>query len=127
DFPEAPLALGIHGVDERLIAVAQVYAAPQRGTLDGLVRPGAVGELQGQAGPVLAVGHRLRRDRTRRHAGNNASFPSTFVKGTGVRARVLAGQAREERYGRRTSAAHRAAGRHAVDTADALQLLFARA
>src|SRR5205807_525779 len=32
--PEAPLALGIHGVDERLVAVAQVHAAPQRGTVD---------------------------------------------------------------------------------------------
>ena len=39
----AQLALGVHRVDEGLVAVAQVDRAPARGLLDALGRPGAVG------------------------------------------------------------------------------------
>ena len=41
------LALGVHRVDERLVAVAQVDGAPARGLVDPLGRPGAVGQLHG--------------------------------------------------------------------------------
>ena len=38
----AALALGAHGVDQGLVAVAQVHGAPLRGAVDDLIRPGAV-------------------------------------------------------------------------------------
>src|SRR3954465_2890970 len=71
--PEPPLALGIHGIDERLIAVAQVDAAPEGRPLDGPIRPGAGLTLQGQERLVLAVRHRLGDDWGRRHAPNSAT------------------------------------------------------
>ena len=40
----AQLALRIHGFDQRLVAVAQIDAAPDRRTGDDLARPGAVGQ-----------------------------------------------------------------------------------
>ncbi len=40
----AALALRIHGVDQGLVAVAQVHTAPQRCLVDGPVGPRAVGE-----------------------------------------------------------------------------------
>ncbi len=44
--PEHPhLAVGVHRVDEGLVAVAQVDAAPLRGAVDRPARPGAVGDL----------------------------------------------------------------------------------
>ena len=39
------LALGAHRVDERLVAVAEVDGAPDRGAVDDLVGPGAVGQI----------------------------------------------------------------------------------
>lgn len=41
----AVLALGAHGVDQRLVAIAQVYGAPLRGVGDLLARPGAVRQV----------------------------------------------------------------------------------
>src|SRR5690606_13425349 len=52
----APLALGAHRLDQRLVAVAQVDGAPDRGTGDDGVRPGPVRQLDGREGLVLAHG-----------------------------------------------------------------------
>ena len=54
---EAPLALGIHGVDQGLVAVAEVDAAPRRGAVDGPVRPLPVGQRHRRVGPVLLDWH----------------------------------------------------------------------
>ena len=43
-FVEAPLAIGPHRLDERLVAVAQIDAAPDRRSGDDLIRPGPVGQ-----------------------------------------------------------------------------------
>ena len=45
-FEHTALAFGVHGVDESLIAVAQVDRTPQRSFVDHLVGPRAVGEHQ---------------------------------------------------------------------------------
>src|SRR3954452_1181289 len=82
--PEPPLALGIHGIDERLIAVAQVDAAPERRLYDALICPGAVLQLQGQERLVLAVRHRLRDDWRRRHAPNSATSDPCRTYGEGL-------------------------------------------
>src|SRR3954471_8380896 len=71
--PEPPLALGFHGIDERLIAVAQVDAAPEGRLYDALICPGAVLQLQRQERLVLAVRHRLRDDWGGGHAANSAT------------------------------------------------------
>src|SRR5207253_11080951 len=81
DLPEAPLALGIHRVDERLIAVAKVDATPDRGAVDRLVGPGAIRELQRQALTVPAIRHRLRGDRARRHGANDATLEAFAASG----------------------------------------------
>ncbi len=54
------LARRRHRVDERLVAVAQVDRAPARGRGDGLVRPGAVGELDGDERYVALERHAAR-------------------------------------------------------------------
>jgi hypothetical protein len=61
----AALAHRGHGVDEGLVAVAQVGGQPARGLRDGLGRPGAVGQVDGRERAVAAERHRrrlLRRD-----------------------------------------------------------------
>ncbi|MNF31098.1 hypothetical protein D3C84_118510 [compost metagenome] len=45
---------GVHRLDQRLVAVAQVGAAPDRHFGDGLRRPGAVRQVDGGEGAVLA-------------------------------------------------------------------------
>src|SRR5712691_6587063 len=70
--PETPLALGVHRIDQRLIAIAQVDAAPQGRPLDARIRPGAVLQLQRQEGRVAVMRHRLRYDSRRRHPRNDA-------------------------------------------------------
>ena len=52
----APLALRVHGVDQRLVAVAQVDAAPQRRLEDALVGPGAVERTSGSHGLYFSKG-----------------------------------------------------------------------
>ena len=54
----APFALDVHGVDERLVAVAQVDRDPARCARDALVGPGAVGQLDARVGAVLVMRHR---------------------------------------------------------------------
>ncbi|MNF73300.1 hypothetical protein D3C84_552970 [compost metagenome] len=51
---EAHLLRRIHRLDQRLVAVAQVRAAPDRHLADGLRRPAAVGQIDGREGAVLA-------------------------------------------------------------------------
>jgi hypothetical protein len=50
------LALAVHRLDQGLVAVAQVDAAPQRRAGDGAVGPGAVGEGDRREGAVLGGG-----------------------------------------------------------------------
>lgn len=45
-----------HGIDEGLVAVAQVHRAPHRRGGDALIRPGAVGQGNGLKGDVLLAG-----------------------------------------------------------------------
>ena len=57
---DGALGLGPHGLDEGLVAVAQVSAQPAGGRGDALVRPGAVGQIDGgdvEEGPVLGKRH----------------------------------------------------------------------
>ena len=60
---QAELALGVHRVDQGLIAVPQVDAGPAGGPGGLLVRPGPIGEDERAVGPVEVEGHR--RDVTR--------------------------------------------------------------
>ena len=56
-----PLAVGSHRLDQRLIAVAQVDAAPERRAVDNLDRPASVGQIDRRKGTVLVdrhAGHR---------------------------------------------------------------------
>ena len=52
------LALGVHGIDKRLIAVAQVNGAPTRSLLEDSIGPGAVVKAERHHGLVQLVGHR---------------------------------------------------------------------
>ena len=56
----APLALGVHRVDERLVAVPQVHRAPARRLRQLLVRPGPIAQIEGDEGHVPVERHRLR-------------------------------------------------------------------
>ena len=53
----APLALVVHRVDERLVAVAKVDAAPHGRVGDDPARPLPVRQVDGCEGPVLLDGH----------------------------------------------------------------------
>ena len=67
----AQLALGVHRVDEGLVAVTQVDGAPARGLLDALRRPGAVGQLEGD---LLVEGQVLLERHSRRLLGVDHRF-----------------------------------------------------
>jgi hypothetical protein len=54
---EAPLALGTHGLDQCLVAIAKVDAAPDRWPLDHAVRPAPIGQVDGPEGLVFGGGH----------------------------------------------------------------------
>lgn len=51
--------LDAHGLGERLIAVAEVHAAPSWGVGDRAVRPLAVGKIDSREGPVFGDGRVL--------------------------------------------------------------------
>ncbi|MNM69437.1 hypothetical protein D3C81_810330 [compost metagenome] len=53
DLEHAQLLVGIHRLDQRLVAVAQVGAQPDRRLGDGLRRPGAIGNVDLREGAVL--------------------------------------------------------------------------
>ena len=63
----APLALGVHRVDERLVPVTKVDRAPQRRLHEPLVGPGAVGKDEGLERLVLGERHRAWGDGFRAH------------------------------------------------------------
>ncbi len=50
---ETHLLRGIHRFDQRLVAVAQIGAQPDRRLGDGLRRPGAIGDVDGREGTVF--------------------------------------------------------------------------
>ena len=50
------LFLDAHGVDQRLVAVAQVNRTPDGRFLDLLFRPGAVGQVDGDERNILFIG-----------------------------------------------------------------------
>ena len=54
----ALLADGVHRLDERLVAVAQVGRAPDRRAVDNAVGPRAVGQIDGRIRTVFPVRHR---------------------------------------------------------------------
>ena len=54
---QAPLALGTHGLDQGLVAIAQIDAAPGRSPLDRAVRPAPIRQLDRREGLVLGGGH----------------------------------------------------------------------
>jgi hypothetical protein len=58
----AAFAFGIHRVDERLVAVAQVDAAPQGRAIDHGVGPRAIAQDDRHGAGVLLEGHLLGRD-----------------------------------------------------------------
>ena len=66
---QGELALRVHRVDERLVAVAEVDAGPTRGVVELLVRPGAVVQHEWHVRAVLVEGH------GRRVAGQGQATP----------------------------------------------------
>src|SRR5205814_9731293 len=70
--PEPQLAVGIHRIDERLIAIAQVDRAPERRVLDPSVRPRAVRQpgVERPERPVFSERHRAQ---AHIHIGRSAS------------------------------------------------------
>ena len=60
EVEEPSLPARIHGIDERLVAVAEVGRAPDRRLLEHDVRPGAVGQRDGLVGTVFLKRHRHR-------------------------------------------------------------------
>src|SRR5262249_49215946 len=63
----APLALDIHRVDERLVAVTQIHRAPQRCLLEATIGPGAVVQHERDPRLVLLEWHLLGYHRFARH------------------------------------------------------------
>src|SRR5579875_2132869 len=58
DVEERHLAVGVHRVDERLVAVTEVDAAPARRLRERAVGPGAIRQAQRKGRPVALEGHR---------------------------------------------------------------------
>ena len=56
-FEHAHFAFWVHGVDQGLVAVAQVNTAPQRCLCDGCIRPGAISKNNRNVRRVLGEGH----------------------------------------------------------------------
>ena len=67
DLKHAPLALDIHRVDERLVAITQVHRAPQRRLLEAPIGPGAVVQHNRDPRLVLLEWHLLRCHGLTRH------------------------------------------------------------
>src|SRR4029077_14433110 len=57
---EAPLAMDVHRVDQSLVAIAEVDAAPGRRRRDHVRRPAPVGQVDRREWPVLLDRHSLR-------------------------------------------------------------------
>ena len=82
----APLTIRIHRVDERLVAIAEIDAAPQRGLLDSRVRPRAVGEHQWEPRLILLEGHLLWGDVWRWHWSAPDGALCLCCEGNGIEA-----------------------------------------
>jgi hypothetical protein len=67
EVEHAPLPGGVHRVDERLVSVAQVHAAPPRSLGDHPGGPGAVRQRDGSKGAVVTERHRSRGTCLRSH------------------------------------------------------------
>ena len=67
---EPPLARRVHGVDQRLVAVAKIDRAPQRCRGEVVVGPGAVRQLERRERLVLLERHLLGLDRWWGHVGS---------------------------------------------------------
>jgi len=52
----APLARGIHRLDQRLIAIAKIDAAPLRRLIDHAAGPGSIGQRDRRERPILGGG-----------------------------------------------------------------------
>ena len=57
EIPHPELLGDVHRVDERLVAVPEVHAAPARRPIEHRVRPRAFRQVDGLEGAVLLVGH----------------------------------------------------------------------
>ena len=57
-FEVGPLLVAVHGVDEGLVAIAEISGQPAGRLLDGFVGPLAVGEVDGLEGLVFGGGIR---------------------------------------------------------------------
>ena len=84
ELEESPLARAVHRVDERLVAIAKVGRAPDRGRVEDAVGPRSIGQIDGRVRSVFPVRHRHRvllgseNERTRGAAKNGyvgACFP----------------------------------------------------
>ena len=76
------LAVGVHRLDQRLVAVAQIHAAPDRRARDGARGPLAIGQRHGLDGAVLAHGIGLHRGSSFRNLGRQHSRPTVDDAGT---------------------------------------------
>ena len=56
-IPKAELFLGPHGIDEGLVTIPKVHAAPPRRLRDGPAGPLAIGQIDGLERPVFLKGH----------------------------------------------------------------------
>ena len=57
EVEEAALARRVHGVDERLVPVAEIRGAPDRRAVEDTVGPRAIGQIDGRVRTVLPVRH----------------------------------------------------------------------
>src|SRR6202023_1084632 len=64
-----------HRLDQRLIPVAQVDAAPQRRAVDDLRRPAPVGQIDGRKGAVFVDGHASHRKLLVAGSPSNVAVP----------------------------------------------------
>lgn len=88
----AHLALGVHRLEQGLIAIAQVRAHPDRRAGEGLGRPGAIGQGDRRERAVLGGGGLQHGkcvlcDRDRLHAAGTAACAASCVAGNGLRGR----------------------------------------
>jgi len=76
---EADLALPTHRLDERLIAVAQIDAAPARRPLEHAIGPHPIGQFEADEGAIAVMGHHIRPS-TRRAAARSPGLGSRYSR-----------------------------------------------
>src|SRR5262249_5359345 len=87
DLKHAPLALDIHRVDERLVAITQVHRAPQRRLLEATIGPGAVVQHNRDPRLILLEWHLLRCNGFARHT--TYPFAQQYIKLQSMSTNVL--------------------------------------